>query len=267
MASEQRNIILLGDSRDYIPKITTPINAVVTDPPYGMNFASKFAETTAGKRFVKGIEGDQTVEEAINTFHAIMGPIMYKLHAEAEIYVFTAWSVVEWWIPAVKDLTFLNESGKPENAWYFDNKGQQRPVNPNGIDHGLRYKMMLIWDKQCGPGMGDTDASWGSGYEVCLYLKRGRRPMPERNGAILKSPRVPPGKNIHPTQKPVALIKQLLKVSTSPGDLVVDPYSGSGSTSVAAKQMGRNSLAFEIDPDYYERSKILLSQENLFTDD
>lgn len=54
----------------------------------------------------------------------------------------------------------------------------------------------------------------------------------------------------HPTQKPLALIERCLRASTSPGDLVLDPFAGSGSTGVAALRLGRRFLGCEIDPGY-----------------
>ena len=54
----------------------------------------------------------------------------------------------------------------------------------------------------------------------------------------------------HPTQKPVALIERCLLASTQPGDLVFDPFAGSGSTGVAALACGRDFLGSEIDPQF-----------------
>lgn len=54
----------------------------------------------------------------------------------------------------------------------------------------------------------------------------------------------------HPTQKPLALIERCLLASTEPGDHVLDPFSGSASTGVAALRCGRNFIGSEIDPDY-----------------
>lgn len=54
----------------------------------------------------------------------------------------------------------------------------------------------------------------------------------------------------HPTQKPLALIERCLKASTLPGQTVLDPFAGSGSTGVAALRLGRGFVGCEIDPDY-----------------
>jgi DNA modification methylase len=60
----------------------------------------------------------------------------------------------------------------------------------------------------------------------------------------------PAASELHPTTKPVELIAEMIKNSTLPGDLVYDPFAGSGSTIVAAHQLGRNGYACEIDPAY-----------------
>ena len=60
---------------------------------------------------------------------------------------------------------------------------------------------------------------------------------------------------IHPTQKPVALLKKLISVFTDPGDTVIDPCCGSGTTLRAARELGRNSYGFEIVKDFYNRAK------------
>lgn len=60
---------------------------------------------------------------------------------------------------------------------------------------------------------------------------------------------------IHPAQKPVGLLKKLIEVFTDPGDVVIDPCCGSGSTLRAAVESGRSAYGFEIDRNFYERAK------------
>jgi site-specific DNA-methyltransferase (adenine-specific) len=60
--------------------------------------------------------------------------------------------------------------------------------------------------------------------------------------------------SIHPTQKPVRLLERLLALVTKEGDLVLDPFSGSASTAIAALNTGRNYIGFEIDKEYYDLS-------------
>ena len=60
---------------------------------------------------------------------------------------------------------------------------------------------------------------------------------------------------IHPAQKPVSVIKKLIETFTDPGDVVIDPCCGSGSTLRAAADLGRSAFGFEIDRNFYQRAK------------
>lgn len=59
-----------------------------------------------------------------------------------------------------------------------------------------------------------------------------------------------PENTVHPTQKPEKLLAKIILASTNPGDLVLDPFLGSGTTSVVAKKLGRRYLGIELDPHY-----------------
>ena len=70
---------------------------------------------------------------------------------------------------------------------------------------------------------------------------------------------------IHPTQKPVKVLKRLIEICTDPEDVVIDPCFGSGSTARACIETGRNFYGFEINKQYYKRAKeemIVVEDEN-----
>ena len=72
---------------------------------------------------------------------------------------------------------------------------------------------------------------------------------------------------IHPTQKPVPLLKRLIEIFTDKGDVVIDPCAGSGSSLLAAEEIGRRAYGFEIKKDFYKKAneKVLRKvQLNLF---
>lgn len=60
---------------------------------------------------------------------------------------------------------------------------------------------------------------------------------------------------IHPVQKPVKILKKLIEIFTDPGDVVIDPCAGSGTTLRAAVELGRSAFGFEIDRNFYTRAK------------
>lgn len=227
------NFILHGDCRTLGDSIERSIDCIVTDPPYGMAFQSNNTRLADSKKYSRTIEGDGDLDAAILLFRQAMKPLLSKMADEAEMYVFTAWHVLDVWMPLVRRI--------PD----------------------FELKQMLVWDKGF-PGLGDLDGNWGCGHEIILYLKKGRRKLPYRRSGIISIDKLASGQNIHPTEKPVPLIEKLIEMSTDPGDLVVDPFSGSGSTSVAAQNLGRDSIAFELDEEYFNRSTERLKQLGLF---
>lgn len=229
------NIILHGDARDLGGRIDRPINAIVTDPPFGVNFVSNSVRRQHDSRkFARAIDADESPEKATLLFRQVMKPLLPMCAEQCELYVFTSWQVLDVWMPLVRRI--------PD----------------------FELKQMLIWEKGY-PGMGDVEANWGCGHEIILYLKKGRRPVPYRRSGILHVERLATKKNIHPTEKPVQLLEILIEMSTDKGDFVVDPFSGSGSTSVAARNLGRDSLAFEVDEEYVKAGRARLETPSIFS--
>lgn len=60
---------------------------------------------------------------------------------------------------------------------------------------------------------------------------------------------------IHPSQKPVSVLKKLIGIFTDPGDVVIDPCAGSGSTLRAARELGRHSYGFEVSTEFCRKAK------------
>jgi len=87
-------------------------------------------------------------------------------------------------------------------------------------------------------------------HESAFLLAKGAPPVPSR-----PIPDVLPWQytrnTLHPTQKPVTALSPLIQSFTKPGDLVLDPFAGSGSTNEAAFHTGRRSLGIEVDPTYH----------------
>jgi site-specific DNA-methyltransferase (adenine-specific) len=74
-------------------------------------------------------------------------------------------------------------------------------------------------------------------------------------------------KKIHPTQKPIALIKKLIEIFTDEGDIVIDPVAGSGTTLIAAMELNRNAYGFEIKKNFYKDAQELIKQSMQKKDD
>ena len=76
----------------------------------------------------------------------------------------------------------------------------------------------------------------------------------EKGDNYIEIPNLSSDRGLHPTQKPLVLMKALIELTTQENQIVLDPFSGSGTTLVAAKELNRHYLGFEIDKDYYNTS-------------
>lgn len=113
---------------------------------------------------------------------------------------------------------------------------------------GLRFQSMPVWDKQAA-GLG---TGFRAQHECILHFSIDTpRYHSKSYGNVIRAPRMPADRD-HPTEKPVSVMSALIDVQTEPGTLVLDPFMGSGSTGVAAVQMGRKFVGIEHDPIHFE---------------
>lgn len=109
-------------------------------------------------------------------------------------------------------------------------------VKSIGEEAGFKFWKPIVWDKMK-IGMG---YHYRARYEFILFFEKGKRKVNDLSiPDVLAVPRVFRG---YPTEKPVDLLEILIKQSTIPGELVCDPFMGSGTTGVAALQLNRNFL-------------------------
>jgi site-specific DNA-methyltransferase (adenine-specific) len=117
---------------------------------------------------------------------------------------------------------------------------------------GLVYKRTCIWVKPDGMPQYSGDRP-GMGYETivaCHTKGKSHWNGGGMHGVFRVNKNDPRNKTSHQTRKPLALMELLVRLFTAPGDSILDPYAGSGTTIVAAKRLGRNGLGFEIDATY-----------------
>lgn len=87
-------------------------------------------------------------------------------------------------------------------------------------------------------------------HEQAFLVTKGRPPAPARPPPDVISGWEYTGNRLHPTQKPVAVLTPLIEAFTEPGDVVLDPFAGSGATLTAAAGLERRSVGIELNPDY-----------------
>lgn len=109
---------------------------------------------------------------------------------------------------------------------------------------GFRVRRPLVWDK-LSPALGGT---WRSQSELILFCEKGYRPGNYRNrGNVLRAPRVARG---YPTEKPVRLLRQLVSQSSDKGELVLDPFCGSGNVGRAARELRRRACLCDVEAGF-----------------
>jgi site-specific DNA-methyltransferase (adenine-specific) len=113
-------------------------------------------------------------------------------------------------------------------------------AKPEAERAGFRFWKPLVWDKQT-IGMG---YHYRARYEFILFFEKGKRKLNNLGIAdVIKVPRIHRG---YPAEKPVAVSKVLITQSSQPGELVADPFMGSGSIGVAALELGRRFVGTDL---------------------
>lgn len=159
-------------------------------------------------------------------------------------------------VESVKDILYRSWRGLKINrhGYVFGplTPSEAAPGEVGGTTH-------LIWDKSS-MSSGDLAAPWGSSHEnIWFGVKRyvgkrsertGQLAARLRRGSVLRVSRSGETSRIHPTQKPVELLAQLIEMSSMRDEIVFDPFMGSGATCVAAILEGRKTIGVEIEKKY-----------------
>jgi site-specific DNA-methyltransferase (adenine-specific) len=121
-------------------------------------------------------------------------------------------------------------------------------VRPMGREAGFTWWKAIVWEKV----NADGSIAVGMGYhyrnshEFVCFLEKGKRRLNDLGvPSVLRAPRVRDG---YPTEKPIELLETLVLQSSSPGELVIDPFTGSGSCAEASLKHGRNFAGSDISP-------------------
>ncbi|MDG4589463.1 site-specific DNA-methyltransferase [Enterococcus faecium] len=151
------------------------------------------------------------------------------------------------------------EKGKAPCMIVFCAFQQLQMVIEYGQRYGFKGHIPLIFVKDTSPQVLKANMKIVGATEYALVLYRDKLPKFNNDGKMIKNwfhwdiDRSYP--KIHPTQKPIPVLKRLIDIFTDYGDVVIDPCAGSGSTIRAAVEMNRNAYGFEIKKDIYQRAK------------
>ena len=126
--------------------------------------------------------------------------------------------------------------------------------------HGFKNHIPLVFIKNYSPQVLKANMRIVGATEYAILFYRSYLPKFRNDGKMIfnwfkwekDGDNIP---KIHPAQKPVALLKKLIEIFTDPGDVVIDPCFGSGTTARAAMELGRSFYGFEINKEFYKRAK------------
>jgi len=193
------------------------VNLILTDPPYGQDYSTGRQKHTVRRTTrILNDAGDLDIDRLMFEFDRVTT-------AESHCYIFTSWKTVDLWKRSFERVFVL--------------------------------KNILIWSKD-NHTAGDLAWSYAQSYEMILFGMKGRRKLNgRRDRDCVYWPKVKSHQQEHLMQKPVELVEYLIEKSSQPGDLVLDPFAGSGTTGSCCIRTVRNSVQFEIDRRH--RSAIL----------
>jgi len=131
-----------------------------------------------------------------------------------------------------------------------------------GKKYGFEHYIPLVFVKKTSGQVLKANMKIVGATEYALVLYRDKLPKFNNDGRMIKnwfSWQVDASyPKIAPTQKPIPILRQLIELYTDPGDVVIDPVAGSGSTLRAAVELNRNAYGFEVDKKMYRKAKKLM---------
>jgi DNA modification methylase len=116
---------------------------------------------------------------------------------------------------------------------------------------GLQFFHQVIWDKKA-PGLGWR---YRRRHELVMvaHLKRGKLAWANDDVAVAKIlSHFPPKNRRHPNEKPLELVSDMVQLHTTPGQVVLDPFMGSGTTGEVCVRTGRRFIGIDLDPEHFQ---------------
>ena len=152
------------------------------------------------------------------------------------------------------------ERGKAPCMIVFCSFEQQFSLIELARQYGINNYINLVFRKKYSAQVLKANMRVVGNAEYALLLYREKLPKFNNGGKMIfnvmdwEDDKDDLYQKIHPTQKPVALLERLISIFTDPGDVVIDPCAGSGSTLIAAYNLGRRGYGFEIKKDFFAQA-------------
>lgn len=198
------------------------VDLALTDPPYNISKKNNLHTMKTGKRTVDFGEWDYDFDQM-----SWIDAVAPKIRNGGSIIIFNS----------------------------IENMGMIKSALES---NGFIFKEFLTW-KKSNPMPRNRDRLYVTARETAIWAVKGKgwtfnRQRETYENGFFEYPLTHHSKRIHPTQKPVELMEDLIKIHSNEGDIVLDPFSGSASTAVACINTERDYIGFELDEEHFKSS-------------
>jgi len=195
------------------------VHAIITDPPYAVDYV-------ASKKDMQNISKDKDI-------------LNDGFKSDAEYIKFTkSWLIGVLWCLSGKNSIYIFNCDKMVFA-----------LRQALVEMNVKVSQMLIWVKNQAV-IGRLD--YLPQHELILYGWHHRHNFRRgKDKSVIFEPK-PSKSKLHPSMKPISLMRKLILNSTNIGNIIYDPFGGSGSTLIACEQLKRKCIMVEMDPEYCE---------------
>ena len=214
MIYREHNIAIVnGDCLKILPHISSnSVSLIIADPPYLKAYST-------GRRKSVIRKTTEILNDRELNYYALMHEYRRVLKEDGHLYVFACW--------------------------------QRSDYVRHAIEQFFKIKNRLVWVKNNWTA-GDLWWTYGQSYEDIWFATNGRKQLNlGRDRDCLYCPRVVGKSQLHLNQKPLRLIEFIIKKSSVPGDIVLDSFTGSGTTAIACKNLNRRCIGIELDEKYF----------------
>ncbi|MHC4594974.1 MAG: DNA-methyltransferase [Planctomycetota bacterium] len=233
------NRIICGDCIEVLSKVREPFaDLIFADPPFNIGYKyDKYYDKVKSKNYIAWTEDWMNVCKKVlkphGSFYIAIGDeyaANVKIIADELGLIMRNWLI---WHYTFGQQTKAKFARAHTHIFYFVNDRKNFTFN----DYAVRVpsdRQLIYNDRRANPKGKMPNDVWDEYSRVCGTFK-------ERQGW-------------HPCQMPESLLRRIIAVSSKPGDCVLDPFSGSGTTPVVSYQLGRNYLGVEISEKYVKNS-------------
>ena len=254
-----KNKIILGDSIKEIKKLKDhSVDLIFADPPYNLQLKDTLyrPDQTTVEAVTQEWDKFKTYQEYDKFTNAWLNECMRVLKRGGAL----------WVIGSYHNILRVGSTIQDKGLWILNDIIWHK-TNPMPNFRGTRFTNAhetLLWCTT------SREAKYTFNYQNLKELNEGKQMRSDWYIPICSGKerlRKDNNQRSHPTQKPEALLYRILLASTNKGDLILDPFSGSGTTAVVAKKLQRNFIGFEQDLNYIKLAKKRLKNTQSLSDE